>query len=103
MLLWFRGSECRPIPALRLFTGFRRRTDQKSASIRNLKKELTMFFRGYRLLGMVVRNLKKELSMSLRWYRTPRMVVLNLNNSVLEAARAIEHNNIGAVIVQRDS
>jgi uncharacterized protein (DUF2267 family)/predicted transcriptional regulator len=28
------------------------------------------------------------------------MVVLDLNSSVLEAARAIEHNNIGAVIVQ---
>lgn len=41
--------------------------------------------------------------MSLRWYRTPRMVVLNANSPVLEAARAIEHNNIGAVIVQRDS
>ena len=40
--------------------------------------------------------------MSLRWYRTPRMVVLDSNSSVLEAARAIEHNNIGAVIVQRD-
>jgi uncharacterized protein (DUF2267 family) len=30
------------------------------------------------------------------------MVVLNPNNCVLEAARAIEHNNIGAVIVQSD-
>jgi uncharacterized protein (DUF2267 family) len=30
------------------------------------------------------------------------MVVLNSNSTVLEAARAIEHNNIGAVIVQRD-
>lgn len=38
--------------------------------------------------------------MSLKWYRMPRMVVLKLNNSVVEAARAIEKNNIGAVIVQ---
>src|SRR6187402_4012657 len=37
--------------------------------------------------------------MSLRWYRMPRMVVLKPSNSVLEAARAIENNNIGAVIV----
>jgi CBS domain-containing protein len=40
--------------------------------------------------------------MSLRWYRASRMVVLNANSSVLEAARAIEHNNIGAVVVQKD-
>jgi CBS domain-containing protein/uncharacterized protein (DUF2267 family) len=40
--------------------------------------------------------------MSLRWYRASRMVVLNANCSVLEAARAIEQNNIGAVIVQKD-
>lgn len=38
--------------------------------------------------------------MSLRWYRSPRMVVLNSKDSVLEAARAIQENNIGAVIVQ---
>ena len=38
--------------------------------------------------------------MSLRWYRMPRMVVLKPSSSVLEAARAIEHNNIGAVVVQ---
>lgn len=38
--------------------------------------------------------------MNLRWYRTPRMVVLTSNTTVLEAARALEHNNIGAVIVQ---
>ncbi len=37
--------------------------------------------------------------MSLKWYRMPRMVVLKPNTPVLEAARAIEHNNIGAVIV----
>lgn len=40
--------------------------------------------------------------MSLKWYRMPRMVVLKPSNSVLEAARAIEKNNIGAVIVQDD-
>lgn len=38
--------------------------------------------------------------MSLRWYRRPRMVVLNPNSSVLDAARAIERNRIGAVVVQ---
>lgn len=37
--------------------------------------------------------------MSLRWYRMPRIVVLNSSTPVLEAARAIENNNIGAVIV----
>lgn len=40
--------------------------------------------------------------MSLRWYRMPRMVVLKPTSSVLEAARALENNNIGAVIVQDD-
>lgn len=40
--------------------------------------------------------------MSLRSYRMSRMVVLKPSNSVLEAARAIENNNIGAVIVQDD-
>ena len=40
--------------------------------------------------------------MSLKWYRMPRMVVLKPCSSVLEAARAIEKNNIGAVIVQDD-
>lgn len=38
--------------------------------------------------------------MSLRWYELPRLVVLSLSNSALEAARAIESNNIGAVVVQ---
>ncbi|MGH9461915.1 MAG: CBS domain-containing protein [Vicinamibacteria bacterium] len=38
--------------------------------------------------------------MSLRWYVRPRLVALKPSTSVLEAARAIEHNNIGAVIVQ---
>ncbi|MGH8279178.1 MAG: CBS domain-containing protein [Gammaproteobacteria bacterium] len=38
--------------------------------------------------------------MSLRWYRRPRLVVLKPNSPVLEAARAIERNRIGAVVVQ---
>jgi CBS domain-containing protein/uncharacterized protein (DUF2267 family) len=38
--------------------------------------------------------------MSLRWYRRPRLVVLNLATTALDAARAIEKNNIGAVVVQ---
>lgn len=38
--------------------------------------------------------------MSLKWYRRPRMVALNANTPVLEAARAIESNNIGGVVVQ---
>lgn len=38
--------------------------------------------------------------MSLYWYRRPRLVVLHPDNSVLEAARAIERNRIGAVVVQ---
>lgn len=38
--------------------------------------------------------------MSLRWYVRPRIVALNSTTSVLDAARAIEHNNIGAVVVQ---
>lgn len=38
--------------------------------------------------------------MSLRWYRRPRMVVLSPSASAQEAARAIENNNIGAVLVQ---
>jgi len=41
--------------------------------------------------------------MSLKWYSMPRMVVLKPSNSVLEAARAIEKNNIGAVVVQDDN
>ena len=40
--------------------------------------------------------------MSLKWYRIPRMVVLKPSTSAFEAARAIESNNIGAVIVQDD-
>lgn len=38
--------------------------------------------------------------MSLRPYRMPRMVVLSPTSSVLEAARAIESNHIGAVVIQ---
>lgn len=38
--------------------------------------------------------------MSLRWYLRPRLVALNPDTPVLDAARAIENNNIGAVVVQ---
>jgi CBS domain-containing protein/uncharacterized protein (DUF2267 family) len=38
--------------------------------------------------------------MSLKWYVRPRLVTLPPTSSVLEAARAIEQNNIGAVVVQ---
>src|SRR5512146_2732693 len=38
--------------------------------------------------------------MSLRWYIRPRLVALKPSSSALEAARAIENNNIGAVVVQ---
>jgi uncharacterized protein (DUF2267 family)/predicted transcriptional regulator len=38
--------------------------------------------------------------MSLRWYEWPRLVVLPSDASALEAARALENNQIGAVIVQ---
>lgn len=38
--------------------------------------------------------------MSLRGYRRPRMVVLHPRSTALEAARALENNEIGAVIVQ---
>ncbi len=38
--------------------------------------------------------------MSLYWYRRPRLVILNSKNSVLEAARAMENNSIGAIVVQ---
>jgi|SRR6185312_14935020 len=37
--------------------------------------------------------------MSLKWYLRPRLVVLQPSASALEAARAIEHNNIGAAVV----
>jgi CBS domain-containing protein/uncharacterized protein (DUF2267 family) len=38
--------------------------------------------------------------MSLKWYARPRLVALKSSTSVRDAARAIEHNNIGAVVVQ---
>lgn len=38
--------------------------------------------------------------MSLKWYVRPRLVILNSKASVIEAARALEHNNIGVVLVQ---
>jgi CBS domain-containing protein len=38
--------------------------------------------------------------MSLKWYVRPRIVTLKSKDAVLDAARAIEHNNIGAVVVQ---
>ncbi len=38
--------------------------------------------------------------MALHWYRRPRLVVLKPKSSVLEAARALEQNRIGAVVVQ---
>lgn len=38
--------------------------------------------------------------MNLQWYRRPRLVVLDPNATVLDAARAIEQNQIGAVVVQ---
>lgn len=37
--------------------------------------------------------------MSLRFYRKPRLVALNPRTTVIEAGRAIEANNIGAVVV----
>ncbi len=40
--------------------------------------------------------------MPLHWYRRPRLVVLNPNDPVIEAARAIENNRIGAVVVQKN-
>ncbi|HEU4685801.1 MAG TPA: DUF2267 domain-containing protein [Nitrospira sp.] len=40
--------------------------------------------------------------MSLREYRRPRLVVLNPRSPVVDAARAVEHNNIGAVLVQAE-
>src|SRR6185295_8201156 len=41
--------------------------------------------------------------MSLKWYQRPRLVALNSSTSVLDAARAIENNSIGAVVVQDSS
>lgn len=38
--------------------------------------------------------------MSLGWYRRPRLVILKPGSSLVDAARAIEQNRIGAVVVQ---
>lgn len=38
--------------------------------------------------------------MNLQWYRRPRLVILHSDSAVLDAARAIEQNQIGAVVVQ---
>jgi CBS domain-containing protein/uncharacterized protein (DUF2267 family) len=40
------------------------------------------------------------IDMNLQWYRRSRMVVLNPDSAALDAARAIERNRIGAVVVQ---
>ncbi|HWV39836.1 MAG TPA: CBS domain-containing protein [Vulgatibacter sp.] len=37
--------------------------------------------------------------MSLKWYRRPRLVALHPDSTALEAARALENNAIGAVLV----
>lgn len=38
--------------------------------------------------------------MSLKWYVRPRLVALKSDTSAFDAARAIEQNNIGAIVVQ---
>ena len=38
--------------------------------------------------------------MSLKWYQRPRLVALDPATPVLDAARAIENNSVGAVVVQ---
>lgn len=38
--------------------------------------------------------------MSLQWYRRPRLVALKPGTPLIEAARAIEQNRIGAIVVQ---
>jgi len=40
--------------------------------------------------------------MSLRSYQWPRLVILKRNTSVLEAARALENNQVGAIVVQHE-
>ena len=40
--------------------------------------------------------------MSLKWYRRPRLVALSAEAPVLDAARAMESNNIGAIVVQKE-
>ena len=42
----------------------------------------------------------RRIEMNLQWYRRPRLVILNSNAAVQDAARAIEQNGIGAVVVQ---
>jgi hypothetical protein len=37
--------------------------------------------------------------MSLKWSVRPRLVALKSSTSVLDAARAIEHNNIGKALM----
>ncbi len=41
--------------------------------------------------------------MSLQSYQWPRLVILNRNASAMEAARALENNEIGAILVQHES
>lgn len=38
--------------------------------------------------------------MTLRWYRRSRLLILGENDTALDAARAIEQNRVGAVLVQ---
>jgi CBS domain-containing protein/uncharacterized protein (DUF2267 family) len=40
--------------------------------------------------------------MSLRSYQWPRLVILKPNTSVLEAARALDNNQVGAIVVQQE-
>jgi CBS domain-containing protein/uncharacterized protein (DUF2267 family) len=40
--------------------------------------------------------------MSLRSYQWPRLVILKPNASVLEAARALDNNQVGAIVVQHE-
>lgn len=40
--------------------------------------------------------------MSLRTYQWPRLVILKPSTTVFEAARALDHNQVGAVVVQHD-
>ena len=40
--------------------------------------------------------------MSLRSYQWPRLVILKRNTSVLEAARALDNNHLGAIVAQHE-
>ena len=40
--------------------------------------------------------------MSLRSYQWPRLVILKPNTNVLEAARALDNNQVGAIVVQHE-